>query len=111
MPTGKFAISGLRVFGNGNGDITNAVKTFIVLRTQKDPRSGWIKWNPVSNAYAYNIYYGTAPDKLYNCIMVYNNNYNEYWFKGMDKMKPYYFTIEAVNENGVSQKFPVIKVE
>lgn len=110
MPTGKFAISGLRVFGNGNGVKPDAVKTFFVLRTEKDPRSGWIKWNPVSNAYAYNIYYGTAPDKLYSCIMVYNNNFNEYWFKAMDKMKPYYFTIEAVNENGVSSKFPVIKV-
>jgi xylan 1,4-beta-xylosidase len=110
MPAGKFAISGLRVFGNANGAKPDAVKTFFVLRTEKDPRSGWIKWNPVGNAYAYNIYYGTAPDKLYNCIMVYNNNYNEYWFKAMDKMKPYYFTIEAVNENGVSSKFPVIKV-
>lgn len=110
MPTGKFAISGLRVFGNGNGTKPDAVKTFIVLRTEKDPRSAWIKWNPVSNAYAYNIYYGTARDKLYNCIMVYNNNYNEYWFKGMDKLKTYYFTIEAVNENGVSQKFPVLKI-
>ncbi|MGZ4019938.1 MAG: discoidin domain-containing protein [Flavisolibacter sp.] len=111
MPTGKFAISGLRVFGNGNGAKPDAVKTFFVLRTEKDKRSGWIKWNPVSNAYAYNIYYGTAPDKLYNCIMVYNNNYNEYWFKSMDKLKTYYFTIEAVNENGVSAKFPVTKVE
>ena len=27
------------------------------------------------------------------------------------KLKTYYFTIEAINENGVSQKFPVIKVE
>ena len=111
MPTGKFAISGLRVFGNGNGVKPDAVKTFFVLRTEKDKRSGWLKWNPVSNAYAYNIYYGTAPDKLYNCIMVYNNNYNEYWLKSMDKLKTYYFTIEAVNENGVSAKFPVTKVE
>lgn len=111
MPTGKFAISGLRVFGNGTGTKPDAVKTFFVLRTEKDKRSGWIKWSPVSNAYAYNIYYGTAPDKLYNCIMVMGNTYNEYWFKSMDKLKTYYFTVEAVNENGVSQKFPVIKVE
>jgi xylan 1,4-beta-xylosidase len=109
MPTGKFAISGLRVFGNGNGAKPDAVKTFFVLRTEKDKRSGWIKWNPVSNAYAYNIYYGTAPDKLYNCIMVYDNN--EYWFKAMDNPKAYYFTIEAINENGTSPKFPVIKVD
>lgn len=111
MPTGKFAISGLRVFGNGNGVKPDAVKNFLVLRTEKDKRSGWIKWSPVNNAYAYNIYYGTGPDKLYNCIMVMGNTYNEYWFKSMDKLKTYYFTIEAINENGVSQKFPVIKVE
>ena len=60
MPTGKFAISGLRVFGNGGGAKPGDVKDFIVLRTEKDKRSGWIKWRPVDNAYAYNIYYGTA---------------------------------------------------
>ncbi len=109
MPTGKFAISGLRVFGNGNGAKPQKVKTFFVLRTEKDKRSGWIKWGPVDNAYAYNIYYGTAPDKLYNCIMVHQNN--EYWFKGMDKLKTYYFTIEAVSENGRSAKSETIKVE
>lgn len=108
MPTGKFAISGFRIFGNGHGAKPDAVKTFFVLRTEKDKRSGWIRWNPVSNAYAYNIYYGTAPGKLYNCIMVYDKN--EYWFKAMDSQKKYYFTIEAVNENGVSQKKEVVEV-
>ncbi|HYM94218.1 MAG TPA: family 43 glycosylhydrolase, partial [Chitinophagaceae bacterium] len=109
MPTGKFAISGLRVFGNGNGAKPAAVKTFMVLRTEKDKRSAWIRWSPVDNAYAYNIYYGIAPDKLYNCVMVYDAN--EYWFKAMDSQKIYYFTIEAVNENGVSEKLKTIKVE
>ena len=108
MPTGKFAISGLRVFGNGNGRKPDAVRTFFILRTEKDKRSGWIKWNPVNNAYAYNIYYGTAPGKLYNCIMVYD--YNEYWFKAMDKLKTYYFAIEAINENGISERTKVLEV-
>lgn len=111
MPSGKFAISGLRVFGNGNGTKPDAVKTFFVLRTDKDKRSGWIKWGPVDNAYAYNIYYGTEPDKLYNCIMVMGNTINEYWFKAMDLKKTYYFTIETVNENGVSEKVKTVKVE
>jgi hypothetical protein len=109
MPTGKFAISGLRVFGNGNGPKPDAVKTFMVLRTEKDKRSGWIRWNPVDNAYAYNIYYGTAPDKLYNCIMV--HDVNEYWFKAMDSQKKYYFSIESINENGVSERSKVIAVD
>ena len=109
MPTGKFAISGLRIFGNGNGRKPDAGRTFFILRTEKDKRSGWIKWNPVNNAYAYNIYYGTAPGKLYNCIMVYD--YNEYWFKAMDKLKTYYFAIEAINENGISERTKVIEVK
>jgi hypothetical protein len=109
MPTGKFAISGLRVFGNGNGAKPSEVKTFFVLRTEKDKRSAWIKWSPVNNAYAYNIYFGTAPDKLYNCIMVHDAN--EYYYKGMDKLKAYYYCIEAINENGVSPRTKTIKVE
>lgn len=109
MPTGKFCISGIRVFGNGDGDKPTAVKNFVVLRTAKDKRSAWIKWNQVDNAYAYNIYLGTDPGKLYNCIMVYNAN--EYWLKIMDKDKPYYFAIEAINENGVGERNNIVKAE
>ncbi|MBS4066939.1 MAG: family 43 glycosylhydrolase [Chitinophagaceae bacterium] len=109
MPTGKFAISGLRVFGNGNGAKPNKVDGFIVLRTEKDKRSAFIKWRPVDNAFAYNIYYGTHPDKLYTSIMVHANN--EYWMKAMDAWKPYYYCIEAINENGVSERSKVIKAE
>jgi xylan 1,4-beta-xylosidase len=109
MPTGKFAISGLRIFGNGNGAKPDSVKTFMVLRTEKDKRSAWIRWSPVENAFAYNIYYGTEPDKLYNCVMVHDQN--EYWFKAMDSQQTYWFTIEAINENGVSEKFKTIEVK
>ncbi|OQP66077.1 xylosidase [Niastella vici] len=109
MPGGKFAISGLRVFGTGNGSKPDSVKQFIVLRTEKDKRSAWLKWSPVGNAYAYNIYMGIAPDKLYNCVMVYSSN--EYYCKAMDNQQPYYFCIEAVNENGVSARSKVMKVE
>ncbi|HNX45072.1 MAG TPA: discoidin domain-containing protein, partial [Bacteroidales bacterium] len=109
MPTGKFAISGFRAFGLGLGEKPGIVKEFIVLRTKKDKRSAWLRWSPVDNAYAYNIYMGTDPDKLYNCIMVYNAN--EYWLKTMDKDKPYYFRIEAINENGVSLPSNVVLAE
>lgn len=108
MPAGKFAISGLRVFGNGNGIKPSPVKDLIVLRTEKDKRSAYIKWRPVDNAFAYNLYYGTAADKLYNCIMI--HDFNEYWFKAMDLKKTYYFSIEAINENGVSERSPVLEV-
>ncbi len=109
MPGGKFALSGFRVFGKGHGAPPDTVNNLVVLRTEKDKRSAWIKWSPVGNAYAYNIYTGIAPGKLYNCIMVHGSN--EYYLKIMDKNLPYYFSIEAINENGVSAKTSVIKVE
>lgn len=55
VPSGKFAISGFRVFGNGQGTKPKPVKDFMVLRTEKDKRSAWIKWGPVGEAYAYII--------------------------------------------------------
>lgn len=102
MPTGKFAISGFRVFGLGSGQKPEKVEHFMALRSDvTDRRNAWLKWKPVDNAYAYNIYIGQEPGKLYNCVMVYD--VNEYYYPGMDKTKSYYFAIEAVNENGVSE--------
>ncbi|MGE5419295.1 MAG: family 43 glycosylhydrolase [Chloroflexota bacterium] len=105
VPTGKFAISGFRVFGSGMGPEPKEVTGFIVLRTEKDKRSAWLKWKPPDDAYAYNIYMGTSPDKLYNCVMVYGRN--EYWLRSLDNRSPYYFRIEALNENGRSGLSPV----
>ena len=109
MPTGKFAISGLRIFGNGHGTKPDTVKNFMILRSENDRRNAVIKWYGVDKAYAYNIYYGVGPDKLYNCVMVHGDN--QYYFKAMDKDRPYYFCIEAINENGVSPKTKIIKAE
>ncbi len=109
IPSGKFAISGLRVFGSGNGAKPDAVKEFVVLRTEKDKRSAWLKWSPVDNAYAYNIYLGTDPDKLYTCIILHDAN--DYYYKGMDLKKTYYYRIEAINENGVSVSSKIVKAD
>ncbi len=109
MPGGKFAISGLRVFGKGEGSLPAPVRDLVVLRTEKDKRSAWLKWRPTADAYACNVYYGTAPDKLYTCVMVHSTN--EYYLKTMDRQSTYYFSIEAVNENGVSVRTKPAKVE
>ena len=36
---------------------------------------------------------------------------NEYWMKAMDSQKTYYYSIEAVNENGVSERTKVMEVK
>ena len=66
-----------------------------------------ISWNPSSDAYGYNIYYGIAPEKLYNCITV--NGADHYDFRGLDLDTTYYFAIEALNESGRSALSKVVK--
>ncbi|GAB4093706.1 family 43 glycosylhydrolase [Flaviaesturariibacter terrae] len=109
MPTGKFALSGLRVFGNAAITPPPPPKSFFVLRTEKDKRSAWIKWSPVDGATGYNIYIGTEPGKLYSNILLYG--VNEYYFKGMDRQRPYYFRIEAFNEGGAGARSELVRVE
>jgi hypothetical protein len=106
MPTGKFALSGFRVFGKGNGTKPNKVENFTVLRSSPkkygERRSIWFKWQQNALADGYVIYWGKSPEKLYGSIMVYGKN--EYFFTGADRADAYYFQIEAFNANGMSER-------
>jgi len=113
MPSGKFALSGFRVFGKGAGAQPKAVENFIPLRADPNKfgerRSTWLKWSQNQDADGYVIYFGKSPDKLYGSIMVYGKN--EYFFTGMDRTDAYYFQIEAFNSNGISVRSEIIKAE
>lgn len=113
MPTGKFAISGFRVFGKGSGAKPNAVQNFAPLRAEAkkkgERRNVWFKWQQEANADGYVIYFGKTPDKMYGSIMVYGKN--EYYFNGLDRSDAYYFQIEAFNNNGIGPKSEIKKTE
>lgn len=107
MASGNFCLSGLRVFGNAGGDAPASPSGLKVKRDNKDPRNAVITWKPVSGAYGYNVYYGIAPDKLYNAITVLGEN--SYDMRGLDRDTDYWFSVEALGESGVSPKSPIIK--
>jgi len=109
VPTGKFALAGLRVFGHGRGTPPAAVQDFVVLRGDSDRRNAWIKWQRSFDATGYVIYAGSTPGKLYTSVMVYGAN--EYYFRAMDKSRSYWFQIEAFNENGLSPRSPLLEVK
>ncbi|THD33757.1 discoidin domain-containing protein [uncultured Flavobacterium sp.] len=113
MPTGKFAISGFRIFGKGTGQKPDAVQNFAPLRAEArkkgERRSVWFKWQQEPNADGYVIYFGKSPEKLYGSIMVYGKN--EYYFSGLDRSDAYYFQIEAFNSNGIGPKSEIKKSE
>lgn len=106
MPTGNFAISDLRVFGQASGAKPAAVKDFSVARDQSDRRNITFKWQAVPGAYAYNIRFGVAPDKLYNSMLIYDRT--DYQLHSLNVDASYYFQIESVNRVGVSDKSQVV---
>ena len=108
VPTGYVALSELRVFGHAGGDAPQAVEGLKVARDKKDSRNALVSWKPVEGAYGYNIYYGIAGDKMYNAISVLDAT--SYDFRGMDRDTDYYFTVEALSENGRSPLCPTVHV-
>jgi xylan 1,4-beta-xylosidase len=98
---GKFAISGLRLFGNGGGVAPKEVTDFTVARNVDDERSADIKWTASEGAEGYIIRYGNKEDSKYihyqvikdTKVSVYNLNL------GVD----YFFTIDAYNDSGFTK--------
>lgn len=104
VPTPHLAISGLRIFGTGEGKRPVPVKKFQVER-QADQRDALLTWEPVKGAQGYNIRWGIAPDKLYTSWLVYEEN--ELYIRSLTVGLEYFFAIEAFNENGVSPLSPI----
>lgn len=108
VPTPSLAISEIRVFGLGEGKAPQKVKK-LNLERQADRRDIAISWTPVKGAQGYNVLWGIAPDKLYSSWMVYDAN--ELFMKSLTVDQDYYFSIEAFNENGVSERTEVQHVK
>jgi hypothetical protein len=100
VPEGKFAVSGLRVFGSC--DKTQAAKAPVfTAERETDRRVVNIRWVHVPNATGYNIRYGAQKDKLYQNYIVYGKN--EVTIRCLNVDSPYYFTVDAFNEKGVTE--------
>lgn len=95
----SFALSGLRVFGEGTGNLPGIVKTFRAFRL--DPMTLKLTWTPSGDAFGYDIKYGIAPNKLYSSHMVYGKS--EVVLTMLNKDQKYYVRIDSFNENGVTE--------
>ena len=101
LPGGNFALSGLRVFGKGNGPEPDVVHSFNVRRNPGNKRSVHLAWNRVPAATGYNIKYGTGKHKLYGNYIVYGDT--SVVINSLDSHADYFFTVESFNENGVTE--------
>ncbi|MGC9354983.1 MAG: family 43 glycosylhydrolase [Mariniphaga sp.] len=108
VPGPNLAMSEIRVFGLGLGEKPEQVEGFTVKR-ETDRRDARFSWSPVKGAQGYNIRWGIAPDKLYQSWLIYDDN--EHFMRCLDRNTPYYFTVEAFNENGISEQSKIIRTE
>ncbi|MEI7828973.1 MAG: family 43 glycosylhydrolase [Prolixibacteraceae bacterium] len=109
VPDGTFALSGLRIFGNGQGSNPGKVLKFTAERTQNDRREVNLQWDPPKSAVGYNIRYGIHPAKLYHTYQVLGQN--SLTIRSLNSTQKYFFTIDAFNENGTLKGAKILEVE
>ena len=93
----KPCISGLRVFGMGDG-VKPKVPQFVAERVSDIDLRVKIQ---TMDAIGYNILWGHAPNNLYNNYMIYGKK--EQNIGALVKGQSYYVRVDAFNENGITE--------
>jgi xylan 1,4-beta-xylosidase len=108
VPSGTFAIAGLRVFGNGGGKAPSEATNLRLKRSETDRCVVDLNWNKTPGAIGYNIRYGTQKDKLYNNYQVFGAD--SLTIRNLNALQKYYFAVDTFNENGITKGINIIDV-
>lgn len=96
----KACVSGLRVFGKGNGSAPKA-PTFTAKR-DADRRCMHVAiTSPAEDVVGYNILWGHKADKLYHSYMVFGVTEKD--IKALVTTQDYFVRVDAFNENGITE--------
>ncbi|MBQ1490806.1 MAG: 1,4-beta-xylanase, partial [Blautia sp.] len=90
-------ISGLRVFGRGDG-VKPAMASFTVSRVGDVDMQ--VDIHPQQDAVGYTILFGHSPDKLYHSYMVFSSG--EKRIGALIAGRGYFVRVDAFNENGIT---------
>ena len=93
------SVSGLRVFGLGDGEKPCRVDTGSSV--MEDPMTCRLTWSKADGAIGYNVRFGVAPDKLYASCQVYSQK--EAYLTTLNGGMTYWYVIDAFNENGMTE--------
>ena len=95
---GKFAISGIRLFGHGGGDAPAELTDFTVNRPVSDERTVTLSWTAVPGAQGYFIRYGSREDARHIQWQVIGANTAT--IRNLMMGVDYWFTIDTYNDSG-----------
>ena len=91
-------ISGLRVFGLGQGE-KPAAPVFTVMR--ENDLDMTVSVQSQENTLGYNILFGSSPDKLYHSYMTFKAG--DQRIGALIKGRDYFVRVDAFNENGITE--------
>ncbi|MDR1972289.1 MAG: family 43 glycosylhydrolase [Treponema sp.] len=92
-----FTISGIRVFGKGDGTPPPKVSA---RANWSGPVNASIRWQPSEGADGYNVRFGISREKLYSSWLLYDRT--ELDLGMLAKGRRYFVCVDAFNENGVT---------
>jgi xylan 1,4-beta-xylosidase len=97
-----FAVSGVRVFGQGAGDPPAAVSPTV---RRVGPMNADVHWPAAPSADGYNARYGLAADKLYHSWLV--RDANSLDLASLNTGHEYWIAVDSFNANGITRGTPV----
>jgi hypothetical protein len=93
-----FTVSGIRVFGRGNGAAPSKVD---VKANLTGSTNAYIQWRPSDGADGYNVRFGIDKEKLYSSWLLYGRT--ELDLGMLTKGQKYFVQVDAFNENGITK--------
>lgn len=104
----KFSISGLRLFGNGLRPAPAKVAGIQAARDGSDPRRATVTWQAAAGADFYIVRFGVGPDRMVENYQVYDGT--ELTVPSLNVGVGYSFTVDAVNDSGVTRGTEVVSI-
>ncbi len=97
---GRFAVSGLRIFGKGGEKAPDSAPDFSVLR-HEDERDMTVSWEPVPGAEGYFVRFGVNENELHTHYQIIGECGAE--IRSLIRGVRYHVTVDAYNPGGVTR--------
>ena len=97
---GRFAVSGLRVFGKGDGKAPEKAPEFTAVRDE-DERNMCVTWDEVPSAEGYFVRFGVDENRLFTQYQIIGQTRAD--IRCLIKGVSYTVTVDAYNRNGITR--------
>ena len=104
---GRFAVSGLRVFGYGAGEKPEKAPEFTAVRCE-DGRNMRVTWEEIPSAEGYFVRFGVDENELHTHFQIIGETQAD--IRCLIKGVAYNVTVDAYNKNGVTRGVCIRKV-